>query len=173
MKTHVSARLALALVIACLAACSKPDSPTPAAVDVQATARAQPAPAERSKPSACSMVSQEQMSVILGMAVVAVPNESSNGVTECVYTAASSISPDAKLTVEWGEGQAAMSGVALANQAEPGITDSLDGLGDEAAQVGPVLFIHSGDDLVKIYLTGVSDVVPPAQKILELVKAKL
>ena len=119
------------------------------------------------------MVTQEQMSEILGMAVVGVPDESSSGVTKCVYTAPKSLSPDASVEVEWGEGQAAMSGVGMAKKAEPGIADPLDGLGDEAAQVGPVLFIRSGADLVKIYLTGVTDVVPAARKVLALVQAKL
>lgn len=119
------------------------------------------------------MITQEQMSEILGIPVVGVPDESSSGVTECVYTAPKSLSPDASVAVQWGEGQAAMMGVGMANRLEPGMTDPLDGLGDEAAQVGPVLFIRSGNDLVKIYLTGVSDVAPPAAKILALVQPKL
>jgi hypothetical protein len=168
MKMPVSAWVLLGFGLAFLSACSKPEAPA-AAPPVAAAPAAKPV----AEPTACSMVTQEQMSEILGMTVIGVPDESSSGVTKCVYTASKSLSPDASIEVEWGEGQAAMMGVGIANQAEPGITDPLDGLGDEAAQVGPVLFVRSGDDLVKIYLTGLTDVVPAARKVLALVQAKL
>ena len=156
--------------MACLTACSKSQSPEPVAESPPAATIAK-APA--TKPTACSLLTQEQMSKILGMAVVGVPDESSSGVTKCEYTGTKSLSPDASLEIEWGEGQTGMMGVGMAGQHEPGLTDPLDGLGDEAAQVGPKLFIRSGDDLVKIYLTGVSDVVPPATAILALIQPKL
>jgi len=170
MKMPVSAWVLLGFGLAFLSACSKPEAPTQSVAAAQA---AKTVAEPTAKPTACSMVTQEQISEILGMAVIGVPDESSSGVTKCVYTAPKSLSPDASVEVEWGEGQAAMMGVAKANQQEPGITDPLDGLGDEAAQVGPVLFIRSGDDLVKIYLTGVTDAVSAAQKVLALVQAKL
>ena len=125
------------------------------------------------KPSACSMVSQEQMSEILGRNVVSAPDESSSGVTKCVYTAPTSLSPDASVSVEWGEAQAARMGAGLASQQEPGLVDPLDGLGDEAFMAGPVLFVISGKDVIQIYLTGVDEIAPPAAKILALVQPKL
>jgi len=171
MQTPVSAWLALGFGLACLSACSKPEAPAQpvAAAAPQAAPVAEPA----TKPSACAMVSQEQMSEILGMNVVSAPDESSSGVTKCVYTAPTSLSPDAWVSVEWGEAQTARMGAGMASQQEPGLVDPLDGLGDEAFMTGPVLFVISGEDLVQIYLTGVPEIAPPAAKILALVQPKL
>lgn len=171
MKTPVSAWLVLGCVLACLGACSRSEAPAPAvtAAAPQAAPVAEPA----AKPTACSMVTQEQMSEILGQAVVGVPDESSSDVTKCVYTAATSLSPDAWVSVEWGEAQAARMGAGMASQQEPGLVDPLDGLGDEAFMTGPVLFVISGDDVVQIYLTGVAEIAPPAARILALVQPSL
>lgn len=169
MQTRVAAWLTLSLAMAVLAACSRPEAPAPAVV---ADAPVTTLPAEKVRPSACSLVTQEEMSTIIGMPVVGVPDESSSGVTGCVYTAPTSLSPDAWLKVAWGEGETLSQGLALAERADPDLADPLAGLGDEAAQVGPTLMILSGEDSVEIYLTGISDVVPPAQKILALVESR-
>jgi len=155
-----------------LVACSKPEPPAPPA-SAALPATAHPAAAAKVQGKACDMVTQAQMSAILGGAVIAKPNERSNGQTQCIYTAAAGISPYAELKVEWGEGQAAMMGVGLANRAEPGLTSPLEGLGDQAAQIGPALMIRSGDDLVTIVFSGVDDTLPKARKIFELTKARL
>lgn len=164
----------IAFVALLLAACSKPE---PAGPGVQGAAQAKaPAAAEPAKArvrTACTMVPQAEMSAILGGTVIAAPNERSSGQTQCVYTAAAGISPYAELKVEWGEGKIAMSAVSAANQAEPGITNPLDGLGDQAAQIGPVLMIRSGEDLVTITFSGVADALPKARKVFALVKAAL
>jgi len=169
MKTSVAAWLALSLAMAALAACSKPEPPASAVV---ADAPVVTLPVEKLRPSACSLVTQEEMSAIIGMTVVGVPDESSSGVTGCVYTAPTSLSPDAWLKVAWGEGETLSRGLGMAERADPDLADPLDGLGDEAAQVGPTLMILSGEDSVEIYLTGISDVVPPARKILALVESR-
>ena len=171
MRTPVSAWLALGFSLACLSACSKPEAPTQpmAAAAPQAAPIAEP-PA---KPSACSMVSQEQMSEILGKQVMSEPDESSSGVTKCVYTAPTSLSEDASVSVERGEAQALRMGAGLASQQEPGLVDPLDGLGDEAFMAGPVLFVISGEDVIQIHLTGVDEIAPSAAKILALVQPKL
>lgn len=166
---------ATCLAAALLAACSK-SGPDEAAAKAGAAA---PAPSTvtavvaRPHGKACDMVSQEAMSTILGGTVTAKPNDRSNGQTQCIYTAVSGISPYAELKVEWGEGQAAMAGVGMANRAEPGITSPLAGLGDQAVQVGPALMIRTGEDLVTIILSGVDDGLPRARKIFEMTKAKL
>jgi len=170
MKTPVSAWIALGLALLSVSACSKPEAPAPTAA---AAPQAPPVSAPAAQPTACSMVTQEQMSEILGKAVVGEADESSSGVTKCVYTAPTSLSPDAWVSVEWGEGQTAMTAAGMAEHHEPGLTDPLAGLGDQALQVGPVLFVRSGEDLVQIYLTGIEEVVPPAAKILALVQLKL
>lgn len=167
MKTPVAASLVVSLAMATLAACSKPEAPA-----VAADAPVMTLPVEKVRPSACSLVTQEEMSTIMGMTVVGVPDESSSGVTGCVYTAPTSLSPDAWLKVAWGEGETLSRALGMAERADPDLTDPLDGLGDEAAQVGPTLMILSGEDSVEIYLTGIADVVPPAQQILALVESR-
>ena len=105
--------------------------------------------------------------------MVGAPDESSSGVTKCVYTASTSLSSGRVGSVEWGEAQAARMGVGIASQQDPGLVDPLDGLGDEAFMTGPVLFVISGEDLIQIYLTGVPEIAPPAARILALVQPKL
>jgi hypothetical protein len=162
-----------------LVACSKSEPPGSAGA---ASAKAgAPAPSAsvpddavaRRRGKACEMVTQEAMSTILGGAVIAKPNDRSNGQTECIYTAVSGISPYAELKVEWGQGQAAMMGFGMANKAEPGITSPLEGLGDQAAQIGPALMIRSGEDLVTIVFSGVDEALPKARKIFDMTKARL
>jgi hypothetical protein len=46
-----------------------------------------------------------------------------------------------------------------------------DGIGDKAVSVGPALFIRTGDDLVTIVLSGVSDRPTLARKIFDTAKA--
>jgi hypothetical protein len=171
MQKSVAAWVVLSLSLVGLSACSKPEAP--ASSVAVATPQVPPVAVPAAKPSACSMVSQEQMSEILGKSVVSAPDESSSGVTKCVYTAPTSLSPDAWVSVEWGEAQTARMGAGLASQQEPGLVDPLDGLGDEAFMTGPVLFVISGEDVVQIYLTGVPEIAPPAAKILALVQPKL
>ena len=171
MKTPVAASLVLGFGLACLSACSRPETPAqPVAAETQ---QATPVAVPDAKPTACTMVTQERMSEILGKQVVSAPDESSSGVTKCVYTAPSSLSPDAWVSVEWGEAQSARMGAGLATRQSPDLVDPLDGLGDEAFMTGPVLFVISGEDVIQIYLTGVDEIAPPAAKILALVQPKL
>jgi hypothetical protein len=172
MRTPVSAWLALGLSFTCLSACSKkteaPAQPV-AAEAPQTSPVAEPAV----KPSACAMVTQEQMSEILGKNVVGASDESSSGVTKCEYTAPTSLSPDAWVSVEWGEAETARMGARMANTQEPGLANPLAGLGDEAFMTGPVLFVISGDDVIQIYLPGVPEIAPSAAKVLALLQPKL
>lgn len=164
--------LIVLLGVTLLAACSKLESSAPPAA---ATAQISTAATASTKPrvTACSMISQDTMSAILGGAVIAKSNDRSNGQTQCIYTAVAGVSPYAELKVEWGEGKIAMQAVGMANKAEPGITNPLEGLGDQAAQIGPTLMIRSGEDLVTIVFSGVDDVLPRGRKVFALVKAAL
>ena len=166
-------RFAISLAAAALlVACSKPESAALSNVAITPSAASTVAPANQ-RAMACAMVPQEAMSAILGAAVIAKPNDRSNGQSQCVYSAASGLSPHADLKVEWGMGPMAMKGVGIANQAEPGLANAFDGLGDQAAQIGPALMIRSGEDLVTIVFSGVDDALPKARKIFDLVKARL
>ena len=119
------------------------------------------------------MVTQAEMSTILGGLVIAAANDRSHGQTECIYSAASGISPYAELKVEWGSGPAAMMGAAMFAAKEPGVVDPLGGLGDQALQVGPMLMIRNGEDLVTIVFSGVDDILPKARRIFETTKARM
>lgn len=130
-------------------------------------------PSQESVASACDLVSQAEMSRILGGAVVAQNNDHSNGKTECIYNAANGISPYAELSVEWGSGEGAMAGVGILGQAEPGIASPYEGIGDQAVAVGPALMIRTGEDLVTIVFSGVDDIPSKAKQILATAKARM
>lgn len=172
--THFApCRLALSFAAAALlVACPKPESAVPPGV-ASPPSTASPVAPPKQRAMACAMVPQEAMSAIVGGAVISKPNDRSNGQTQCIYSAASGISPYVDLKVEWGMGPMAMKGVGMANKAEPGLANPFEGIGDQAAQIGPALMIRSGEDLVTIVFSGVDDALPKARKIFDLVKARL
>jgi hypothetical protein len=172
MIYHLRQPWAALLAAALLAACSKQESPAPAAAAHAPTTASAAAPA---KPvaTACEMVTQAAMSAILGGAVSAKADEGM-GRTGCIYLPASGgPGPAVELRIEWGMAQIAIKGVGMAGRAEPGLASPLAGLGDQAAQLGPALMIASGEDLVTIIASGVDEVVPKAKAILALVKPRL
>ncbi len=131
------------------------------------------APPKGSAPRACTLVSDDEMSAILGAAVVGEPNDSSSGKTQCTYHPASGVSPYVELTVDWGGGEAAMTAMGMMGRIEPGLASPYKGLGDQAAAVGPMLMIRTGEDLVQITFSGVSDTPAKARKIFDTAKAKM
>jgi hypothetical protein len=66
-----------------------------------------------------------------------------------------------------------MAGVGMAGRHEPGLASPYAGIGDQAAAVGPALFIRTGDDLVTIVFSGVDDTTGAAKKIFDTAKAKM
>lgn len=163
---------AWALATLALGGCTKPESA--AAPPPAVAAAAAPAPAAPRQPlQACVMATAAEMSAILGGAVVGAGDDRFNGQTSCIYSPASGISPYAELKVEWGSGEGAMMAMGMMGRIEPGITNPLEGLGDQAAQVGPALMIRTGEDLVTIVLSGVDDPVAKARAIFATVKPRL
>lgn len=140
--------------------------------DSVAAAAAADTPA-RSQPRACTLVTDAEMSAVLGATVVGEADERSSGRTVCTYKPASGISPHVELAVDWGGGAAAMVAMGMMGKVEPGLTSPYEGLGDNAAAVGPMLMIKTGEDLVQITLTGVSEVPVKARKIFDTAKAKM
>jgi hypothetical protein len=138
-------------------------------------AAAAPVTATPSRPSprACALVSETEMSTILGAPVVAEANDRSNGRTECIYKATAGISPYVELSVDWGDGEAAMAATGMMGKREPGLTNPYEGIGDQAAAVGPALMIRTGKDLVTIVFSGVSDAPAKAKQIFETAKARM
>jgi len=136
----------------------------------RATAKAAAKP-PRTIPAPCSLVTEAEMSAILGVKMIAQPRAA--GATECNYQAASGVSPAIKLTVDWGDGRIAMASAGLMNRREPGLTSPYDGIGDQAAAVGPALMIRTGEDLVTIVFTGVTDAPAKAKRIFDTAKGRM
>ncbi|MFL6229127.1 MAG: hypothetical protein ACJ741_10140 [Pyrinomonadaceae bacterium] len=113
------------------------------------------------------------MSQILGAAVTAEPDEHSNGKTKCTYKAVKGISPYVELAVEWGEGEAALRATGGMGKAVPGISNPYEGIGDQAAAVGPTLWIRTGDDLMTIVFSGVEGAPAKAKKIFDTAKPRM
>ena len=163
--------LLIGVMVAGLLACAE-DSPhlsgTPGAVTTASTSQS-----SRPAPRACALVTEAEMSAILGASVIAEPNDRSAGKTECIYKPASGISPYVEFSVDWGGGQAAMAAAGMMARLEPGLTSPYDGIGDQAAAVGPALMIRIGEDLIMIVFSGVPDAPATAKRIVDTAKARL
>jgi hypothetical protein len=129
------------------------------------------AKAPRKFPAACALVTEAEMSAILGARVVAEARPGGN--TECNYKPVSGISPAVKLSVDWGDGKVAMASAGAMGRREPGLTNPYEGIGDQAAAVGPALMIRTGEDLVTIVFIGVSGAPAKAKRIFETAKARM
>jgi hypothetical protein len=166
------------VLIAALAGCG--DSKQSPAADAAsadhnaAAAAAAVALAKAQSPAAkaCEMVTEAEMSRILGVTVTAKDLTHSSGATDCKWAAPSGF-PAVELEVDWGDGEVAMHAAAMMDQHEPGITSPYDGLGDRAIAVGPALMIQTGDDLMKLIFTGVEDAPVKAKKIFAAAKARM
>ncbi len=121
----------------------------------------------RATPSACSLVSAARMSTILGTAVGA----QADGDNKCNYKPADSIMPYVEFSIDWGSGEAAMQAMGMAAQHEPGLANPYEGLGDQAASVGPALMVRTGGDLVTLVFSGVDDIPGAAKQILDTAQA--
>jgi hypothetical protein len=158
------------------AGCSKESASPVAATATQATAAA---PDAKKRASACDMVTQAEMSAILGGAVVAAAggNDRPPASTECIYTSTAGPSLSAELEVDWGGGDPKVLGTAagLAQGAAPaGAVDPLQGLGDRAYQVtADQVFISTQGDLMMIrFPPRTADVIAKARRIYETAKAR-
>lgn len=179
MKTRNLLVAYLLAAMPLLHGCSKPpveDASLPPAADAATppaeTAMGDARPEQVLK--ACNLVTAEEMSTILGKPVTAAGEERpSNDETTCAYTFAGSLSPDVTFMLNRGAGEAAMAGVGMLAQKEPGIADPYEGIGDQAATVGPQLWIRAGDDLVTLTILGVDDVPATAKRILETAQARM
>ena len=163
--------LLAALALFAAQGCSKPApavEPASAAVQPEAGETDQTVPSQ-----ACALVTSQEMSAILGSSVTGEPNDHSNGKTECIYKPVDGVSPYVEFSVEWGSGEGAMAAMGMMGQIEPGIANPYEGLGDQAAAVGPALMIRTGEDLVTLTFSGVEDIPTAAKKIFDTAKARL
>jgi len=136
----------------------------------RAAAKAAAKPAH-ARLAGCALVTDKEMSDILGTRMVAA--ERGGGNTECSYTPASGISPTVKLTVDWGDGKVAMASAGMMAKLEPGLSSPYEGIGDQAVAVGPALMIRTGDDLITLVLSGVSAAPAKARRIFDTVKPRM
>ena len=60
------------------------------------------------QPTACTLVTAQEMSAILGSTVTGEPHEGTVDKTECIYQPANAPSPYVQLTINWGDGEVAM-----------------------------------------------------------------
>lgn len=163
------------LTLLLVAACSSGDEPAEQAAGEAAAVEdvAVSSPEEKARPLACALVTEAEMSAIVGSPVTAAPNDRSSNKTECIYTAASGVSPYVEFSVAWGHGEAAMTAMGEMGKMEPGIADPYAGIGDQAASVGPTLMIRTGDDLVNIVFSGVTDAPATAKRIFDTAHARM
>jgi hypothetical protein len=126
------------------------------------------APPVNDRPT-CEVVPEVAMSAILGTPVVA----QMSGRSKCIYKSDSASGPYVEFSLDRGDGAAGMAGAGFAENHQPGLTSPYDGIGDQAVAAGPALFIRTGDDLVTLVFSGVSDRRTAARKILEAAKARM
>jgi outer membrane protein OmpA-like peptidoglycan-associated protein len=167
MLTRHPRHLVPIALLAALAACSKREdtAPTSAAVPTAESVDA----SHDVTPDACAMVTAKDMSALIRETVSA----ESVGSTTCRYKPADASFPFVEVQIDRGAGAAAMAGVGLLGRLEPGISDPLAGLGDQASEVGPAFFIRVGEDFVNLTLMGVDDRVPTARRILDLLRPRM
>ena len=134
------------------------------------TARAQQPPPEAAaalaraklpvRPTACSLLSQEQMSAILGGAVGAPQGKEGADTTSCRYSPAAenALSPYAHIDIDWDAGEEAMAGTRMAakvmgKDAGMSVAQPIEGLGDEASSmIGGVTNVRKGRAYIQITL---------------------
>lgn len=162
----------LALPVLLLAACSRKDKTTSESQQAAGTTAIAPAD-QRKPPSACAMVTAAEMSTILGSSVAAASQDDGGNKTECIYKGATPQSPYVEFTVNWGDGEGAMTAQAMLGQQQSGLTHAYPGIGDQAYAVGPELMIRTGDDLVTLLVIGVSDAPATVKRIFDTAKPRM
>jgi len=199
MRAHPTVIVSFCLGAVLSSGCSKenPASVDPAAApSATATGAMAVTPDAKKHVSACDMVTQSEMSAILGGEVTAAPggNDRPPSSTECIYSSVDGPAPNveptsfaemqvapgpyAELQVDWGGGdqQALGTAVGLAQGVAPaGAVDPLAGLGDRAYQVtADQVFISTKGDLVMIrFPPRSSEVVAKARRIYETAKPRM
>ena len=111
-------------------------------------------------PTACSLLSQEEMATILGGAVAPPQGKEGADTTSCRYSPAAenAITPYAHVDIDWDAGEEAMIGTRLAakmlgKDAGMSVSAPIEGLGDEASSmIGGVTNVRKGRTFIIITL---------------------
>lgn len=138
------------VVMVVAAGCGEPGR-APAPGEDQASAAAEQSSSSR-RPTACSLISREEMSRILGGEVGPPHADDQGDSSSCTYTPASGegVVPYAQVSLSWQGGEGAMLGMRLAGdlvgQGGPKLVEKLSDLGDEATMmIGGLLYVRLGD----------------------------
>ena len=125
-------------------------------------------------PAACELISATDMSAILGSAVTAVSDDRS-GQTKCIYSSAGDEigGAYAEVQLNWGDGVAGMKGAGALEPQLGEVMGKLDGLGDQATSVGPMILIRRREDLITLVISGVPDSTVAAKRIYGLIDARM
>ena len=118
------------------------------------------------------MVTAAEMSTILGTAISA-ESENGSGNTACSYRPTTGSSPYVQIEIDRGGGSAALAASGILGRREPGISNPLAGLGDQASAIGPALWVRVGDDLVNLTLWGVDDRIDAAKRIINMLRPRM
>lgn len=126
------------------------------------------------RPTACGLVSAEEMSGVLGNAVAATADDR-GGQTKCTYEAAGGElgGPYAEVQLNWGDGESGMAGAGAMESQLGEAMGQLAGVGDQATTVGPMILIRRNEDLITLVISGVRDNTDAAKRIYELLDARL
>lgn len=125
-------------------------------------------------PTACGLISAEEMSNVLGSTVAAVADDR-GGQTKCTYESAANElgGAYAEVQLNWGDGAAGMAG-AGAMEADLGqVMGQLADVGDQATMVGPMILIRRNEDLITLVISGVPDSAASARRIYKLLDERL
>src|SRR4051812_29346859 len=149
---------AAALSVGC--GSSKAAAPVDGAADANSSAVTTVARKVPARPTACAMVSQEEMSAILGGAVAAPQGKEGADTTSCHYSPANenAISPYALVDIDWDAGEEAMAASRIAarvmgKDAGMSVSQPIEGLGDEASSmIGGVTTVRKGRASIQITL---------------------
>jgi hypothetical protein len=153
--------------LALLAACGRAPPERPDAQTTDTRGRV-----AETRQDGCQLISAAEMTEILGAAVKAEPMSPDNS-TDCNYVAADGAMPMAQLDIDRGSAEAAMTATGMLGQMEPGMTNPYEGLGDQAAAIGPAVWIRRGEDLVMITIMGVDAHDATVRRVYELVDSRL
>ena len=164
MQRHTACLICL-LVLPLLNACSKAP---PANVATSPTAdSATPAPAPEAAPApladvvvpggpgrACNRVTASEMSAIVGVPMGSTPNDVTEGVTSCSYTALSGAGPTIEYTISAGDGEATLDMGREMKGYDAARGKALADVGADADVIGNAVVINDHGDMVSLTLAG-------------------
>ena len=161
-------------VLLVTAACSTPgDSTAGELASKTVSQETAPAPAPSAEKHACDLVTASEMSAILGTTVQGVVDEHATDQTGCQYATADGTGPHVDFQVNWGDGRVALQAAGVMGRLEPGIENPYQGIGDEAAAMGPALMVRTGEDLITLTFSGVDDAPARARTIVDFARRRM